>query len=463
MRNHRGQRSLEILALFLPEIKELLEKKDFVQLKDFLKKVPSLDLAEGFKSLTLTEKILVFKLLTMQKAVELFENLRFEEQSLLLNNLANEEVSQILNEMSADQRVKLFKDLPERVVKRLFGMMRKEEVEDVRHLLSYQEGTAGALMTTDFIELKKDLTARNAILRLQEGRKAGYAQQQDIYSVYVTDDEHRLIGTLSLQELLLAAPDMPIRDLMSPVELIKIIHDMPREEVAKWFSKYDLLDVPVVDEPGRLLGVITIDDVVDVIQQEATEDFAKMAGTKAEDISARSTFRIVRLRLPWLITTLIGELVVSVIIKHYEFTLSKIVALASFLPLIAAMGGNVGAQSATIVVRSLATGHLQRKDMAKTVFKEFRVGMVLGVCYGMVLAVMAFSLYGDRFGLFFPLVVGLGMCTSMIVASTAGAAEPFILSRFGVDPATATGPLITTTTDLISTSAYLILATSILL
>ena len=462
MKNHRGQRSLEILALFLPEIKELLEKKDFVQLKDFLKKVPSLDLAEGFKSLTLTEKILIFKLLSAQKAVELFENLRFEEQSLLLNNLANEEVSQILNEMSADQRVKLFKDLPERVVKRLFGMMRKEEVEDVRRLLSYREGTAGALMTTDFIELKKDLTARNAILRLQEGRKAGYAQQ-DIYSVYVADDEHRLIGTLSLQELLLAAPDMPIRDLMSPVELIKITHDMPREEVAKWFSKYDLLDVPVVDEVDRLLGIITIDDIVDVIQQEATEDIAKMAGTKAEDIAARSTFRIVRLRLPWLITTLVGELVVSVIIKHYEYTLSKIVALASFLPLIAAMGGNVGAQSATIVVRSLATGHIQRKDMSRTVFKEFRVGVLLGVCYGMVLAVMAFSLYGDRFGFFFPLVVGLGMCTSMIVASTAGAAEPFILSRFGVDPATATGPLITTTTDLISTSAYLILATLILL
>ncbi|MBI4436130.1 MAG: magnesium transporter [Candidatus Omnitrophica bacterium] len=462
MRNHRGQRSLEILALFLPEIKELLEKKDFPQLKDFLKKVPSLDLAEGFKSLSLTEKILVFKLLSAQKAIELFENLRFEEQSLLLNNLANEEVSQVLNEMSADQRVKLFKDLPQRVVKRLFGMMRKEEVEDVRRLLSYREGTAGAFMTTDFIELKKELTAKNAILRLQEGRKAGQAQQ-DIYSVYVTDDEHRLTGTLSLQELLLAAPDMPIRDLMSPAELIKITHDMPREEVAKWFSKYDLLDVPVVDEADRLLGIITIDDIVDVIQQEATEDIAKMAGTKAEDIAARSTFRIARLRLPWLITTLIGELVVSVIIKHYEFTLSKIVALASFLPLIAAMGGNVGAQSATIVVRSLATGHIQQKDMARTVFKEFRVGVLLGVCYGIVLAVMAFSLYGDRFELFFPIVVGLGMCTSMIVASTAGAAEPFVLSRFGVDPATATGPLITTTTDLVSTSAYLVLATWILL
>ena len=187
-----------------------------------------------------------------------------------------------------------------------------------------------------------------------------------------------------------------------------------------------------------------------------------MAGTEVEDIQARSAFRVVRLRLPWLVTTLIGELFVSVIIRHYEYTLSQIIALAAFLPLIAAMGGNVGSQSAMVVVRSLAMGQRSVRGF-RAVFREFRVGLVLGICYGIILAGAAYLLFGDRLPPSFAWVVGIGICVSMTVASTLGALGPLLFQKLGIDPATATGPLITTITDLISISAYLFLATAILL
>lgn len=305
------------------------------------------------------------------------------------------------------------------------------------------------------------MTARHALSIVQAVARPH--EKRHLFALYVTDEAGKVVGALSLQDLVSAPEDATLSDLMTSTEPIKVLAETDQEEVTKVVAKYDLFSVPVVDKDDHLVGILTVDDIIDVIRHEATEDIAKMAGTKAEVLGARSAFRIARLRLPWLITTLIGQLVVAFIIKHFEFTLNKVLALASFLPLIAAMGGNVGSQSATIVVRGLATGQIPYRDMVKTIFREFRVGALLGISYGVALVLMAFAIYGDRFGLFFPLVVGLGMCISMVVASSTGAAEPFILSRFGVDPATATGPLITTTTDLIATSAYFLLATAILL
>ena len=454
--------TLKSLTLLVPEIKGLLADQEFSLLKDVLKECSPLDLAECWSDFSHEEQIALFKLLGTKAAIQLFESIDIESQKFLLNQLNEEAVIPLLEGAHPADIARVFHRLPERAVKKMTSLVKREEaLQRIQQVMTFPQNSAGSLMHPEFVKLLPKMTARHALSLIQAIARPH--EKRHLFALYVTDESGKLMGALSLQDLVSAPEDATLSDLMGSVEPIKVLTTADQEDVSKIVAKYDLFSVPVVDEEDHLVGVLTVDDIIDVIRHEATEDIAKMAGTKAEDIVARSAFRIARLRLPWLITTLIGELAVSVIIKHYEYTLSKVVALASFLPLIAAMGGNVGSQSATIVVRGLATGQILRRNVAREVLKEFRVGVILGVCYGMVLAIMAFSLYGDRFGLFFPLVVGIGMCLSMIVASTTGAIEPFILSHFGVDPATATGPLITTTTDLISTSAYFLLATLILL
>jgi len=453
---------LKSFSLLVPEIKALLAEQEFSVLKDVLKECSALDLAECWSDFSHEQRVALFMLLGTKAAIQLFESIDIESQRFLLNQLNEEAVVPLLEGAAPADIARVFHRLPERAVKKMTSLVKREEaLQKIQKVMTFPQNSAGSLMHPEFVKLLPKMTARHALSILQAVARPH--EKQHLFALYVTDESGKLVGASTLQDLVSAPEDATLSDLMTSTELVKVSAHTDQEEVAKIVAKYDVSSVPVVDEENRLMGVLTVDDIIDVIRHEATEDIAKMVGTKAEDISARSAFRIARLRLPWLITTLVGELVVSIIIRHYEFTLSKIVALAAFLPLIAAMGGNVGAQSATIVVRGLATGQILRRNMTREVLKEFRVGVILGVCYGMVLAIMAFVLYGDRFGPLFPLVVGMGMCLSMIVASTAGAVEPFVLSHFGVDPATATGPLITTTTDLISTSAYFLLATLILL
>lgn len=249
---------------------------------------------------------------------------------------------------------------------------------------------------------------------------------------------------------------------MTSARFIQVQAGADQEEAARLVTKYNLLSAPVVDEGDRLVGVLLIDDILDVVHREASEDIAKMAGTLPEEFTARNVLRIMRLRLPWLVASIAGGFLVSLVIKRFQGTLRDVVALAAFMPLIAAMGGNVGAQSATIVVRSIALGHLHMKEWYKAMAREFAVGVLLGVGYGALVGVFAYGLYRGELTWHFALVVSLGMLTSMTVAATIGAVEPFIFERLGIDPATATGPLITTTTDLVATTAYLVLAATIL-
>jgi len=224
----------------------LLQAKDFVQLKETLNKIHSIDLAEGFSKLDEQEKIILFKLLSSRKAIEVFEDLDTLEQKKLLSNLENQELASVLNEMAPDERAKLFKDLSKKAVKKLIGLLKKEEAEDVRKLLTYKEGTAGSIMTTEFIELKKEMTARKAILSLQENQRT--VSSGTVYSVYVTDEQHRFIGGVDLQTLITAPADISIKEIMTDANYISINVNTPLEEVGKWFKKYDLLAAPVVDE-----------------------------------------------------------------------------------------------------------------------------------------------------------------------------------------------------------------------
>ena len=328
--------------------------------------------------------------------------------------------------------------------------MKTEEVEDVRKLLTYPERTAGGLMTTEFVDLRKDMSAREAILKVQEEQRA--AEVENVYCVYVTDEEHRLIGGLSLQVLIMAPPDILIRNIMSSMKLFKINVNIDEEEVAKRFTKYDLLDVPVVDDKDRLLGIITIDDVVDIIHKEATEDIygmGKIGGAESAaeiNYAQANVLTLVKKRVVWLfILLLIGIFVSGRLLKGYSHMLETAVILTCFIPMLMDSGGNTGQQSLCMIVRGLALGEVSLNQFWKIIRKEITVGAIMGVMMGIVGMGAVFLLQG--FNLYLGLTVGISLMVVITVAAIVGSALPLLFKRLGLDPAIAASPFITTLVD----------------
>jgi len=437
-------------ALFLPEISELLREKNYGELKKSLKEIPPVDLAEGWSQLSLPDRNIIFHLLDKKRAIGVFEDLSFGDQKILINSLESQELGEVLDEMSADERADLFEELPEKMVKKLFSVMKKEEVEDVKDLLTYEEDTAGGLMTTEFVELRKDMTARQAILKIQESFRRYHGET--IQNVYITNTEHRLIGGLSLQALIASPPDILLKDIMSPVQVIKINVNMDQEEVAKIFSKYDLLSAPVVDGENRLLGIITIDDIVDVIEKEATEDIYGMGKISRVERVAEinygeaSALTLVKNRVIWLfVLLLIGTFVSGRLLKGYAGMLQSVIALAIFIPMMMDSGGNAGAQSLAMVVRGLATGEVTPDQMWKIVKKEVLAGLMSGILMGVIAMFGVFVLQGFNLNLAF--AVGFSLFMVVTIATVTGAFLPLLFKRLGFDPAVAASPFITTTVD----------------
>ncbi|MFA5362263.1 MAG: magnesium transporter [Candidatus Omnitrophota bacterium] len=447
-------RKFEVFALFLPEVKEFIVKKDFATLKDFLRKINSIDMAEGWRRMDNQEKILIFKLLSPRKAVEVFEDLHFEEQSFLMRNLNCEDVSQVLNEMAPDERTKLFKDLPPAVMKKFLSIMKSEEAKNVQELLTFPEDTAGSIMTTDIVETKKNMTARKALLTLQENLTMSHAK--DIHSAYVTDDNHILIGKVSVQTLLKAPQDMLVKDIMSSGEEAKIEIDLDKTEVAKRFSKYDLLDAPVVDKTGRLIGMITIDDVVDLIERQATSDLyevGKMDPAEGEIISYQKTNvrELFQRRAGWLILLLIFDFLTGTVLKTFEHTLSAVVALTFFIPMLLDTGGNAGAQTSITIIRGMATGDVTFKNMWKVIRLEVITAFLMAVVVGTVALGRAFLLQKE---FMVSVVVGLTMFLIVIVAILTGIALPLASKKVGLDPACLAGPITTSVVDVVGLIIY---------
>lgn len=456
-------KTVKAYALFLPELKQLIAAQDHATLKTALREINPVDLAEGWKDLTRDEQLSLFQLLSMRKAVVVFEELDMADQTALLQSMTAEATNQMMSELPPGEAAHLLRKLPPRVIKRLTNLVKRQEsVQKLEQAFAYPRNTTGSLMHTEVVQLKESMTASQALELIRAVTRTHLHEAGLLSNLYVTNGNNVLVGFVPLQTLVAAPHDSRVEELMTSARFIQVLAMSDQEEAARLVSKYNLLSAPVVEEGNRLVGVLLIDDVLDIIHREASEDIAKMAGTRPEEFGAHNILKVVRLRLPWLAASILGGLLVSVVIRHFEGTLIKVVALASFMPLIAAMGGNVGAQSATIVVRSLAMGHLQMKEWSKAMVREFAVGVLLGLSYGATVGGFAYLLYGEFLGFYFAVVVSLGMVISMTVAATIGAVEPFIFERMGIDPATATGPLITTTTDLIATSAYLALATWIL-
>ena len=441
------RKPLSVFSLFIPEVKELLERKDFIGIRNLTKTINSMDLAEGWGKLEPTSKIIIFKLLSAKKSVELFENLPFEEQTHILNNLDNQEVAQVINSMAPDERADLFKELPPKAIRKLFLLINKEHATNVRELIDFKEDTAGSLMTTEFVKLRKEMTAKQAILHIQGNLRTNY--RENVYSVFITDENSRLIGVISLQDLVKAPPDIAIKEIMTRAELIKIDAGTDANDVSLLFKKYDLFDAPVVDKENTLIGIITVDDIVERIEKEATKEFyeiGKMSPENGEIISYNqaSTFDLIKRRCGWLIMLLVFDFLTGTVLKNFEATLSSIVALAFFIPMLLDTGGNAGAQTSITIIRGLATGDVNIKNVMRVIRLEFKAAFFMGLIVGVVAFGRAFLLQKD-FTL--AIVVGLTMVLIAILAISTGVFLPLFSKKIGLDPAVLAGPITTSVVD----------------
>lgn len=364
------------------------------------------------------------------------------------------ELAELVEEMPTDDAADLVADLDENAAKEVLSHVAPEERAEIRELLVYEEDSAGGLMETDFVAVDLDSTVDEAI----EAIRTAVAEVESIYYVYITDADGNLKGLLRLRDLLLSPGSLRVTDLMKN-DVVSVPVDMDQEDVARQVQQYNLAAIPVVDSAGVLVGRITHDDIADVVEEEVEEDLRRMAGVGDEDLIERSSIRIAGSRLPWIFIGLISALVAGYIIDNHESILKEYIVLAVFLPVIMAIGGSIGLQSSTIVVRGLATGQADMFHIGNRLLKEFRVGLALGLSCGLVVGLIAWIWKGM---LVLGLIVGFSMFIAILIAATLGAAVPVMLDRMKADPALASGPFMTMSNDIIGLLIYFALATSLL-
>jgi len=454
-------RTVEPIAHFVPEIKDLLEGRRFDVLKEILAEIRAEDLSDSWYRFSEDEKTGIFKLLQPSAALILFESLEVEDQKFLLGSLEPSAITPLLEGVPPSDIAEVFHTLPKKVVRRMVAMVRKKDaVQRIELLMKFETDTAGSLLHPEFIKLMPRMTSRAALSVIHSvGRMH---QRKHLWALYVTDEGGRLLGKLTLEDLIAAAPDALLQDVMTSSDHSRLAPEMDQERVASIFAKYDLISAPVVDEGGKLLGVVLVDDIIDVMKEEASEDIAKMAGTRPDEFQEKSVWKIAWFRAPWLLATLFGQFTVFLVVRHFEFVIAEVFAVAAFLPLIPAMGGNIGAQSAMIFVRNIATGRLKGGAKYGVFVREMAIGLILGLLYGCLAGGIAYVFYGPVFGVKFSILVAASVWAAMTTAATVGAVSPLIFEKAGFDPATATGPIVTTVSDILSIIIYFSLATAML-
>ncbi|MFP3983457.1 MAG: magnesium transporter [Desulfurivibrionaceae bacterium] len=440
--------------VLLDTIRRLTRRNAKDRLLRIINKTHPADLAWVFRHLTPEERSRVFSCMLRKDRIGPF--LTELDQSImveLVSDLSPEFMVEVLKNMPSDDAADLLEALPEEMANKIKEMMASEDREEVDELLQYDPDSAGGLMSPDFLALDEELTVGDAITTIQ-----ALSEEKDLsFYLYVTRGiEGLLTGVLSLRELLLYPADRKLKDIMNP-RVIAVSADTDQEEVAHLVSRYNILAVPVIDSDNKLIGIITVDDVIDVIREEATEDFLQMAGAgKDQEILLKSTIDNALTRAPWLFASWIGGIMAAMVISFFEEELQQVLALAAFIPIVMGMGGNIGTQSSTIVVRGIATGRVNMHELWKIVFKETRVGFLLGCFYGLILGIVAYFTYGDPVEL--GLVVGFSILFAMILAATVGTIVPLVLKKLNIDAAVATGPFVTTSIDILGVVAYFLIA-----
>jgi magnesium transporter len=441
--------------ILVESVKRLLRRDATTRLRKIVKKTHAADLSLVFHSLSIPNQGRLFNLIDdIEIKGEVFSNVGEDTVLNLIEDLNLDDVVEILDLMPKDDVADLLGRLPLEKSDVILEMMKKEGSEEVEGLLHYGDDTAGGIMVPDFIALREDTTARAAIESLQEE----HLDVEMPFYLYVVDANGKLIGVSSLRQLVVVPPNTPLKDFMT-TDVFAVKTDMDQEEVAKIVARYDILAVPVVDDTNQLVGIVTVDDVIDIIREEATEDILKMAGAGGDFVETKSIFKNIKMRMPWLFASCIGGIIASFIIGYFQESLSKLAYLAAFIPVIMGMGGNIGVQSATITVRGLATGRLNIRDIWSVVSKQLMVGLILGLLYGIIVGLVAQLKYSREL---FALSVGIAVLCSMTMAALAGSLVPMTLAKINIDPAIASGPFVTTAIDIISVTLYFIIATTLL-
>jgi magnesium transporter len=433
------------------QLEGLLEAANYDGAKLLLQPVQPVDAAEAIGTLPRTLQALAFRLLPKDEAIEVYEYLDPAVQQSLLERMRSGEVLQVVEKMSPDDRVHLFDELPAKVVRRLLAQLSPAERRVTAQLLGYESGTAGRLMTTEFLDLKEFHSAAQALEIVRR-----LAQDTEtIYSLYVTDGSRHLSGMLSLRDLVMADPAQRLGDVMTR-DVVSVSTDEGQEEVARVIQRYDFLAVPVVDREQRLVGIVTVDDVIDVIEQEATRDLYAAGALQAGDVDdyfQGDLFTVARRRLVWLLVLFLANCGTAVVIASQQAVLQKLVVLAAFIPLLIGTGGNVGAQSSTVVIRGLSTQRLQALGPARTIGREALAGALLGLLLLVVVVPLAGWLSGWNWPVAGAAALSLVVITTL--AATAGAGLPLLFKQLGLDPALMSAPFIATATDVVGVVIYL--------
>lgn len=445
-------------------VMQMMEEKQFSDLRALLSEFPAADIAELFLDIPDEKDPLLFRILPKEIAADVFVEMDTDAQERLLYSFSDRELGEVLSELYMDDTVDIIEEMPANVVARILRLATPEARKQINELLKYPEDSAGSVMTTEFVRLRKDMTVEEAFLAIR--RVA--IDKETVYTCYVTDDARHLEGVITVKTLLLSEPDAHLSEIMEDNVVAAETHT-DREEIALMFTKYGFLALPVVDAENRLVGIITMDDALDVMHEEAEEDFAVMAAvTPTEEPYLRTgVFRIFMTRIPWLLILMLSATFTGMIISGFESALAACVALTAFIPMLMGTGGNSGSQSSTTVIRGISLGEIEFKDTLRVLFKELRVSVLCGIClavatFAKVMLVDAYLMGNPEVTPLVALVVSLTLLVTVVAAKLIGCILPIIAKKVHLDPAVMASPFITTLVDAVSLLVYFAVARTFL-
>ena len=443
---------------------KMMEEKQFSRLRELLSDFPAADLAELFLDIPDEKDPLLFRILPKEIAADVFVEMDTDAQERLLYSFSDHELGEVLSELYMDDTVDIIEEMPANVVARILRLASPEQRKQINELLKYPEASAGSVMTTEFVQLRKSMTVEEAFLAIR--RVA--IDKETVYTCYVTDERRRLEGVITVKTLLMAENDATLSEIMEE-NVVSVETHTDREEVALMFNKYGFLALPVVDGENRLVGIITVDDALDVLHEEAEEDFAVMAAvTPTEEPYLRTgVFRIFASRIPWLLILMLSATFTGMIISGFESALAACVALTAFIPMLMGTGGNSGSQSSTTVIRGISLGEIEFRDTPHVLFKELRVSILCGIClavatFAKVMLVDAYLMGNPQVTPTVALVVSLTLLVTVVAAKLIGCLLPILAKKIHLDPAVMASPFITTLVDAVSLLVYFAVARTFL-
>ena len=425
-------------------IKELLLKKDYKELKSFLANANEADIAECLDELKKEDLAIVFRLLNKDDAADIFARMDEDSQEILVETLSEKEISDIIAKMYVDDAADLLEELPANLVTKVLKNTNPSKRKEINEILKYPEDSAGSIMTTEYVELKEDDTVRDAFEKI---KKTGL-KKETVYTAYITDNQKHLLGVTTVKDLMMEDPDKKVKDIMEE-NVISVNTMEDKEEVAKMFDKYDFLALPVIDSENRLVGIVTVDDALDVMSEESEEDFEKMAAMapSENEYMKESVFTQYKNRIVWLLVLMLSSIVTGKIISNYETAFAAVPLLVSFIPMIMDTGGNCGSQASTMIIRGLATDEIKPKDILKVWWKEIRIAMLVGATLGLVNGIRVAVQYNN---VVLGIVIAITLVFTAMLAKSLGCILPILAKKLHLDPAYMASPMITTMVDALS-------------